>query len=162
VALMLLGLLALPSAGGAAPPEALSVAFSDGALSLEATDSPLDRVLAEVGKAIHAPVVVEAVPTEELSTARADASFTGGPVAAALRRLLRGRHYVVMYGASGVDELRVYRDGTTGYRELTPPDPLAATRPTSIPLAGWPPDDPSEVARLRQAMLEGPDASART
>ena len=52
-------------------------------------------------------------------------------------------------------------DGATGYRELTPPDSIARSRPTSIPLAAWPPDDPAEVARLRHAVLNGPDASAR-
>jgi hypothetical protein len=48
-----------------------------------------------------------------------------------------------MYGPAGVDEVRIYVDGKTGYRELTPPD------------------DPVEVGRLRQTVLNGPDASAR-
>jgi hypothetical protein len=38
---------------------------------------------------------------------------------------------------------------------------MRKSRPTSIPSAAGPPDDPVEVARLRQTALSGPDASGR-
>jgi hypothetical protein len=145
----------------AEPAETLSVIVADGTLSLEATNAPLDRVLIKIGETIHARIVIETILAEDLAKARVDTSFIRVPVTAALRRLLRGRQYVMLYGPAGVDEIRVYVDGASGYRELTPPDPLTQSRPTSIPLAGWPPDDLAAIARLRQAVLHGPDASAR-
>lgn len=160
IVLLVLGLLTVP-ATATAQPETLSVTAADGTLSLEAINSSLDHVLVKVGETIHARVVIETILATELAQTRVDTSFPRMPVTAAVRRLLAGRHYVVLYGPAGVDELRIYADGTTGYRELTASDPLAKSRPTSMPLTAWPPDDPAEVAPLRQAVLDGRDASAR-
>jgi hypothetical protein len=158
---VLIAVLAISSAG-AAGPETLSVTLDDhGGVSLEARNASLDRVLVEIAEAVHARVLIETVLGEELTRARVDTSFTHLPVSAAVRRVLTGRHYLLMYGPAGVEEVRIYVDGATGYRELTPPDPVAKTRPTLVPLADWPPDDPAEVARLREAALDARDASAR-
>ena len=93
-------------------------------------------------------------------------SFTKLPIDDALRRLLKGRNFILSYGASGVDEIRVYVDGKTGFREVTAtkPDQTAMPRrkleppPTPVVRA---PDEPAAVARLRQTALSSPDAEAR-
>ena len=161
VVLLVLGFLTVSAVATAEPKEALSVTVADGILSLEAVDVPLDQILIKIGEAIHARVVIETVLAADLAKARVDTSFTRLPVIAALRRLLQGRQYVMMFGPAGVDEVRIYVDGTSGYRELTAPGPMKKSRPTSIPMAAGPPDDPVEVARLRQTALSGPDASGR-
>jgi hypothetical protein len=68
---------------------------------------------------------------------------------------------VIVYGPAGIGEIRVHADGSTGYRELTPPHAIAKGQPTSRPLPSWPSDDPSEVTRIRRVLLESSDASAR-
>jgi len=158
VVLLLLGVLAVPGAVTADPTETLSVIAADGTLSLVAVNSSLDRVLMKIGEAIPARVVIETVLAGELARARVDASFTRVLVSAALRRLLRGRPYLVVYGPAGVAEIRVYARGTTGDRELAP---MTTSDPPSMARADWPPDDAAEVTRLRQTVLNGPDAAAR-
>ena len=160
-AVVLLGVLALVPAARAAD-ATLSVSAADRAVSVTAVQRPLDEVLREVGKAIHARIVIESVLAGELARARVDVSLTRVAPTLAFRRLLVGRQYVLMLGPHGVDEVRIYVDGTTGYQELTPPDPLAKRELTAMARAdGPPPDDPAEVARLRRAVLDDPDASTR-
>jgi len=160
-AVVLLGALAIVPVSRASE-TTLSVNAVNGTVSVTAVNRPLDEVLREVGTALHARVVIESVLAGELARARVDMSLTGVSPTLAFRRLLVGRQYVLMFGPRGVDEVRVYVDGATGYRELTPPDPLAKPRLTSMPLPdGGPADDPAEIARLRRTVLDDPDASAR-
>ena len=160
-AVVLLGVLALAPAARASD-ATLSVSAADRTVSLTAVQRPLDEVLREVGKALHVRIVIESVLAGELAKARVDVSLRGVSPVLAFRRLLAGRQYVLMLGPHGVDEVRVYVDGTTGYQELTPPDPLAKPELTSIPLAdGGLPDDPAAIARLRRMALNDPDATAR-
>lgn len=158
---VLLGLLLIaPALATAEPAERLSVTLVDGTVSLEAVNAPLDRVLRKIGEALDTRILIENVLADDLARARVDTSFTRVPPIVALRRVLRGRQYIVMYGASGVDELRIYVDGATGYRELTPSDPITKIRNSAAPVAPKP-DDPAEINRLRKTALDGPDASAR-
>jgi hypothetical protein len=161
IVLLLLVALTVSATASADPKETLSVIVADGTLSLEAANSSLDRVLIKVGEMIHARVVIETSLADDLARAGVNTSFTRVPVIAALRRLLLGRQYVLVSGPAGLDEVRVYVDGTTGYRELTPPDPVTKSQPGLVPLAAWPPDNPAEIARLRQILFDGRDASAR-
>jgi len=159
--LLLVALLAVPAVATAQPDTTFSVTADGGTLSVQAVNAPLDEVLGKIGDTIHARVVIETRLAEELSRARVDTTLSRVSVMTALRRLLWGRQYAVLSGPDGVDEVRIYVDGKTGYRELTSADPRTRSRPTSKPLAEWPPDDPAEVARLRQAVLGGPDATTR-
>src|SRR5262249_19523941 len=138
IALLMVAFLVASTPVPAESAETLSVSVTDGVVSLDASRVSLDRVLAKIGEAIHARVLIETAVAGDLTNVPVDTSFTGVRVTAALRRLLRGRHYVIVYGEAGVREIRVYAEGSTGYRELT--DAIAKGRPTSLPLPGWPPD----------------------
>ena len=139
----------------------------DGRLSLEAHDVPLTQVLIKIGESAQARVLIESVLASEVAQARVTMSFTRLPIDDALRRLLQGRNFVLSYGASGVDEIRVYVDGKTGFREVTTTtlDQTAMPSKKREPPPATPsvrsPDDPAKVARLRQAALGSPDAEAR-
>src|SRR5512132_189746 len=143
----------------AQPRESLTVTVADGHVSLRAVDAPLDRVLIELGEALHARIVIETVVAGELRTP-VTRSFSGVPPVLAFRRLLVDRNYSVTQGPAGVEEVRIFRKGTTGFRQLTA-DRVGKGQPTSIPLAEPSPADPAELSRLRQVALEAPDASAR-
>jgi len=121
----------------------LSVTATDGMLSLEAVSSSLDRVLTKVGETIQGAGRRRVEPRDELAGAIVDTSLRRVPVIAALRRLLRGWHYVLLSGPAGLDEVRVYVDGTTGYRELTSAHPVKNSGPTPMLLAAWPTDESS-------------------
>ena len=159
--LLLLVLFFTPAVATAEPDTTLSVTVDGATLSVQAVDVPLDEVLAKIGDTIDARIVIETRLADELSRARVDTTLTRVPVLTALRRLLSGRQYAVLSGPNGVDEVRIYVDGKTGYRELTAADPRTRSRPASTPLAESPADDPAEVARLRQTVLGGPDAATR-
>src|SRR5262245_26651294 len=98
--------------------DALSVTVADDSVSVEAVGVPLTDLLARIGEKAHARVFIESILTEDVAKARVSASFTALPMGAALRRLLQGRNFVLVYGSSGVDEIRVYVDGRTGFRAL--------------------------------------------
>jgi hypothetical protein len=143
----------------AQPPESLMVRVTDGEVAVQAVDVPLDRVLIELGEALHARIVIETVVAGELRTP-VTRSFSGVPPVLAFRRLLVDRNYSMTQGPAGVEEVRIFRKGTTGFRQLTA-DRMGKGQPTSIPLAEPSPADPAELSRLRQVALEAPDASAR-
>jgi hypothetical protein len=143
----------------AQPRESLMVRVTDGEVAVQAVDAPLDRVLIELGEALQARIVIETVVAGELR-APVTRSFSGVPPVLAFRRLLVDRNYTVTQGSGGVEEVRIFRKGTTGYRQLTA-DRTGKGQPTSVPLAEPPPPDPAEISRLRQVALGAPDASAR-
>jgi hypothetical protein len=74
-----------------------------------------------------------------------------------------GRNFALMVGKGGGDELRVFVDGSTGYRDLGPDRSVARPRPRTVPPAdnNAPPDEAAEAARLRQTALNASDASDR-
>jgi hypothetical protein len=116
-------------------------------------------VLIKLGETLHARIVIETIVAGELR-APITRSFSGVLPVLAFRRLLVDRNYTVTQGPGGVEEVRIFRTGATGYRQLTA-DRMGKGQPTSIPLAEPPPADPAEISRLRQLALGAPDASAR-
>ena len=147
--------------------DALSVTVADDSVSVEAVGVPLADVLAKIGENAHARVLIESILAEDVAKARVSASFTALPMGAALRRLLQGRNFVLVYGSSGVDEIRVYVDGRTGFRALDASqsgrDTVTAKNTKRAPPVAQapPPDDPVKVARLRETALGDPDVTAR-
>ena len=140
----------------------LRVAVSGAGVSVEAVDAPLDQVLRKVGEALRARIVIETVLVGDLAKTRVTRTFSDVPAVQAFARLLVGRNYALMQGPAGVDEVRVFVDGTTGYRDLgTAGRAPAPGRRVAAKPAESPADDPAEVGRLRQAALTAPDPSAR-
>src|SRR5262245_22930153 len=143
-----------------------TVTLVEGKLSLEAQDVPLSEVLIKIGEAAKARVLIESILASEVAKDRVSMSFTQLPIDDALRRLLRGRNFILSYGATGVDEIRVYVDGKTGFREVTTSKPGPAAMPRPGPGPAAPPsagasDDAATAARLRRTALSSPDAAAR-
>jgi hypothetical protein len=164
----LLGLLPAP-AGAAAP----TVEVDGGTLSVSARDSPLAEVLLAIGARVRARVLVESVLADQVGAQRVTSAFVRVPIEEGLRRVLRGRNFILGYGPAGVDEIRVYVDGKTGFQELTatrtpgvmpskvsPSDAAkrAAARERSL---APPADDPARLARARRVVLTDPDPAAR-
>jgi hypothetical protein len=145
------------------PTQTLRVSVTGTGVSLEAVDVPLDQVLRKLGEAMRARIIIETVLASDLGKTRVTRSFTDLPAVQAFGRLLVGRNYALLQGPGGVDEVRVFVDGSTGYRDLTAAPRFAPRRgraPEPSPTAE-PVDDPAEVARLRQAALNASDPSAR-
>jgi len=153
---------AMGQAPGTAPPGTLKVSASGDLVTLEAVDVPLDQVLRKLGEVLRTRIVIETVLGRDLGKTRVTRNFNAIPSDQAFRRLLVGRNYALMQGKDHVDELRVF-DGTTGSRELAPPDRTLArpTRPRPAPPADAPQDEAAEAARLRQTALSASDASER-
>ena len=152
--------------------DTLAVTVADDSVSLEAVDVLLTDVLVTIGEKARARVLIESILTGDLGKARISTSFTRLPMNDALRRLLQGRNFVLLYGAAGVDEIRVYVDGKTGFSELNRSKPggdaaagpkarAAQQKVSPSPAPQKAPDDAAKVARLRQAALSSPDAAAR-
>jgi hypothetical protein len=145
------------------PAQTLRVSVNGTGVSLEAVDVPLDQVLRKLGEAMRARIIIETVLASDLAKTRVTRSFTDLPAVQAFGRLLVGRNYALMQGPGGVDEVRVFVDGSTGYRDLTSAARSAPRdRRAAVPSRTEEPvDDPAEVARLRQAALNASDPSAR-
>jgi hypothetical protein len=144
------------------PATVLKVAIRGGAISLDAVNAPLDRVLVEIGRALHAKIIVETILAGDIASTRVTRSFSDLAPEPAFRRLLPGRNYALIEGPKGVDELRVFASGTMGFRDLTAAAaPGANGQPVTLPAVPWPADDPAEAARLREAALGAADSSTR-
>ena len=138
MSVVVLLLVTLGSTARADEAPRLEVALADGRLSGDAAEAPLQSILDRIG---------------ELSGARVrfgdgDASSAGEPITIAfdrlpledgLRRLLKGKDFVLAYARSRLEEARVY-----------------STTPLNAPSA---PD--AGVARLRGEALTNPDPQAR-
>ena len=99
-------------------PPSLRVSLEAGRLSVAARDVPLHRVLSEIGRRSGAAIYVEATVEPELTAASTSLVFEARPLEEGLRLLLRERHFVLVYSADGLAEIRVYGDGTGEFRRL--------------------------------------------
>ena len=141
--LLLAALGAATMATRAAGAAELSVELSNGLLSLHAADVPLRAILAEIARVTDvriratdgaAPAGDETLTTLVLKDVRIDD---------AVRRLLTGRDFVLVYSSTGrLREARVYEAATS------------ASARTSAPSG-------ADVARLRGAALADPDPRER-
>ena len=159
----LLLLCALP---GHVPAGPLTVQVTEGTLTVHAVDVPLADVLTAIGQRARARVLIESVLEDQVGKERITASFAALAMDEGLRRLLKNRNFILGFSATGVDEIRVYIDGRTGFRDLTArerePSKLSATPPRrNREAAAPPPEDRAKLARLRQLTLTSPDPTAR-
>jgi hypothetical protein len=152
-------LLVVPAIAPGQATEPLTVTVNASGVSLTAVDAPLDQVLARLGQAVKAKIVVETVLAADLARTRVTRSFTDVPPIVAFGRLLAGRNYALIQGPQGVDEVRVFVDGKTGYRDLQAP--ARASRRPPRPVIDSRDGDPVDVARLREVALGAPDADER-
>ena len=155
-------LLLLGSSPGQAVAGALTVEVAAGTLSVDAVDVPLGDVLVAIGQRAKARILIESVLEDPVGKERVTASFKKIPMDDGLRRLLKNRNFVLGFGATGVDEIRVYVDGKTGFRDLMAKSREPAER--SRPAKARPdpaPEDRAKLAQSRHLMLTSPDPTAR-
>ena len=139
--LLLAALGAATTATRAAGAAHLSVELSNGLLSLDAEDVPLQAILDEIGRVSGVPIHVsdaDASPGDTLTTLLLERVR----VDEAVRRLLMGRSFVLVYATGALREARVYE---------APPSASART----------PEPEGADVARLRGAALADPDPRER-
>jgi len=123
----------------------LEVALSDGRLSVDAAEVPLQSVLDRIGELSGARV---RFGDGDASNAREPITiaFAGLPLEDGLRRLLKGKDFVLAYARSRLEEARVYSTAPAA----------SAGAAVHAPAA---PD--ADVARLRGEALTNPDPQAR-
>ena len=139
--LLLAALGAATTATRAAGAAHLSVELSNGLLSLDAEDVPLQAILDEIGRVSGVPIHVsdaDASPGDTLTTLLLERVR----VDEAVQRLLMGRSFVLVYATGALREARVYE---------APPSASART----------PEPEGADVARLRGAALADPDPRER-
>ena len=139
--LLLAALGAATTATRAAGAADLSVELSNGLLSLHAEDVPLQAIFDEIGRVSGVPIHVsdaDASPGDTLTTLLLERVR----VDEAVRRLLMGRSFVLVYATGALREARVYE---------APPSASART----------PEPEGADVARLRGAALADPDPRER-
>jgi hypothetical protein len=144
----------------------LTVEVAAGTLSVHAVDAPLADVLAAIGQRARARILIESVLQDQVGKERITASFAGLAMDEGLRRLLKNQNFILGFGATGVDEIRVYIDGRTGFRDLTArerePAKLSATPSRrNREAAAPPPEDRAKLAELRHVTLTSRDPTAR-
>ena len=148
----------------------LTVEMTQTTLSVNADDVPLAEVLLAIGQRAKARILIESVLEDQVGKERVTTSFAGLAMDDGLRRLLKNRNFILGFGPSGVDEIRVYIDGGTGFRDLTagPREaavPTGPARPTGPVRRREPSEAPAEdrarLTQLRQTTLSSGDATAR-
>ena len=147
----------------------LTVEVAGGRLSVNAVDVPLADVLIAIGQRAQARILIESGLEDQVSKERVTAAFEGLAMDEGLRRLLKGRSFLLGFGPAGVDEVRVYIQGSTGFRDLTPAErePATASKPTepapeqTREAGASPPEDRAKLTQLRQVALTSQDATAR-
>jgi hypothetical protein len=159
-------LILLGASPGRARAGELTVEVAAGTLSVHAVDAPLADVLAAIGQRARARILIESVLEDQVGKERITASFAGLAMDEGLRRLLKHRNFILGFSAAGVDEIRVYIDGRTGFRDLTAskrePSKIERTPPRWQRTAeAPPPEDRAKLARLRHVTLTSRDPTAR-
>jgi hypothetical protein len=148
----------------------LTVEVTQSTLSVNADDVPLAEVLLAIGQRAKARILIESILEDQVGKERVTTSFADLTMDDGLRRILKNRNFILGFGPGGVDEIRVYVDGGTGFRDLTAPPreamgPTGPSRPTgSMRRRGAreaPVEDRARLAQLRQVTLTSTDATAR-
>jgi hypothetical protein len=135
------------------PPVTLRV--SEGRLSLDARDAPLQTILDEIGDRTGLRVRFDDPAQAQIGDELVTVSFERVPVEEALRRLLRGRDFVLVYSPGRLAEARVYGRSAEAPSGEPPPAASVSSAPAGEPV------DRSGVAALRRDALENPDPAAR-
>lgn len=153
LAAMALACLAAAPAAYAQEPVALTIA--DGRLSLDAHDASLQGILDEIGDRTGLRVRMDDTGEAQVAGETVTMTLDSVPVEDALRRLLRGKDFVLVYSPSRLSEARVY--GRSPERPGSEPAPAA-----SVPSApAGVPENRQAVAQLRNQALSSPDPAAR-
>ena len=156
IALVLAGLAAAPSVRAQDDAPAISMTVSDGRLSLDARSAPLQSILNAIGDRTGVRVRLDEPGEARIGNGLVTIVLDAAPVEDALRRLLRGTDFVLVYSPGRLAEARVYgRNAEPAGAETAPPagsvDPVPAGEP----------QDRSSVAGLRSQVLGNPDPAAR-
>jgi len=139
----------------AVDPPSISLSVRDGRLSLDAQGAPLAAILDEIGDRTSVRVQIDEPGGAQLADELVTISLHDLPVEEALRRLLRGRDFVLVSSAGRPPEAHVYGRSTGAAAA-----PAPAASPSSAP-AGEPVDRGS-IAALRHQALTDPDPAARS
>src|SRR5262245_59058059 len=152
----------------------LTVDIADGTLSLTARDARLSAILLAIGERAGARVRIESLLAESIEARWVTVSFARLPIEEGLRRLLKRQNFVLGFGQDGVREIRVFGDGTTGFKELTSagselvhPSKVAQAEAArraheeAVLQGQRPPDDPAQLARWRRIATTDRDPDAR-
>lgn len=132
----------------------ITLTIADGRLSLEARDASLPAILDEVGDRTGLRVRLDDAGEAQLAGETVTMTLEGVPVEDALRRLLRGKDFVLVYSPNRLAEARVY-----GHSEERAGAPPPAASVPSGPVGD--PESRDTVARLRNQALTSPDLAAR-
>jgi hypothetical protein len=157
-------MLALPAVPADAGPA--SVQFADGRVTVEASEGALSDLLHELAQRAGLHLVLTQAPTGAIS-----ATFSGVPIEEGVRRLLRGRSFVLVYAADRrLSDIRLLggeaAEGGYGIArgqsvEEANLGAAAQGASTPAPPAGIPARSPTPVAELAQIVVEDENAAVR-
>ena len=134
--------------------EPITLTIADGRLSLDARGASLQTILDEIGDRTGLRVRLDDAGEAQLAGETITMALEAVPVEDALRRLLRGKDFVLVYSPSRLDEARVYGRSQARAREPAP----AASVPSG---PAGDPENRDTVTRLRDLALTSPDPAAR-
>jgi len=163
-----------------------TVALDGDRMSVSARSARLADVLGDIAQRSGIDIKVESLLEDYIAKETA-VEFSGLSLEDGLRRLLQGKHLILLYDAARLTEVRIYLDGTGTYRSLKPapsaPNPVAQTKlsehPTPVKAAMAPgaerlavqraqererrerPDLQEVAARLEAAEAHGDDSETK-
>ena len=161
----LAGLALLGCAGAAVGPAPVvgsaagvtRVRVVDGRVTLDAHDAELVSVLSAMAKQAGVTLVVGRAPAVTVST-----SFAGVPLDEALRRVLQGQSFVLVYGRDGAPaEIRVFESAPSGVSSRGPTAPAPAATDTATPPPTPAESRPQAVRQLVEDVAKDADPSVR-
>jgi len=157
-AVLALALAALAGPGAARSDDdapALTLTVSDGRVSLDARDAPLQAILDEIGDRTGLRVRFDEPGTAQIGDELVTLTLDAVPVEEALRRLLRERDFVLVYAPGRPAEAHVYSRSAEAAGGEAPPAASVSSAPPAEPV------DRNGAAALRNEALGNPDPAAR-
>jgi hypothetical protein len=139
----------------------LTVAGDADRVWIHADHAPLGSVLGELARVAGIRVVVVEPGAPRLAAEVVSARLDGVPVDEAARRLLRGKNLILVYGRHRLTEIHL-RGGRAPVAAAAPPEPGSPRPPSgAAPDDAGIDDEPGRLDRLRERVLDHPDAGAR-
>lgn len=134
----------------------ITLTIAGGRVSLDARDASLQAILDEIGDRTGMRVRLDEPGETQIAGETVTMTLEAVPVEEALRRLLRGKDFVLVYSPGRLAEARVYGHGRSDERASAPPP--AASVPSG---RAGDPENRDTVARLRAQALSSPDLAVR-
>jgi hypothetical protein len=137
----------------------LSVTLNADRLSVRARAVPLLDILDEIGRVSGVRVYVEPAVELQMVAELTSTALENVTVEEGLRRVLQNKNFMLGYSASGLTQVRIYREGRRDLGRAAPAS--RAGRKSAIQPPAGVPNDPASIVRLKNEALGGSDPGAR-